>query len=64
LKIRYLPQRQQFSIAAIKLSALSREIIAVYSQNFNKPINTLYEQNADALVVKAGGTVHRVATEL
>jgi hypothetical protein len=34
---------------------LFREIIAVYSENHMKPINTLCGQNEELLVVKAGG---------
>jgi hypothetical protein len=33
-----------------------REIIAIYSENNRKSINTLYEQTAELLNVKAGGT--------
>jgi hypothetical protein len=35
---------------------LFKEIIAVYSENHMKLINTLCGQNADLLNVKAGGT--------
>jgi hypothetical protein len=35
---------------------LFREIIAVYSENHMKPINTLCGQNAEILIIKAGGT--------
>jgi hypothetical protein len=35
---------------------LFREIIVVYSENYTKPINTLHGQNAELLIVKAGGT--------
>jgi hypothetical protein len=35
---------------------LFKEIIAVYSENHTKSINTLYRQNAELLDVKAGGT--------
>jgi hypothetical protein len=34
---------------------LFREIIAVYSENHTKPINTLRGQNAELLNVKVGG---------
>jgi hypothetical protein len=34
---------------------LFREIIAVYSENHMKPINTLCGKNAELLTVKAGG---------
>jgi hypothetical protein len=32
------------------------ETIAAYSENYMKPINTLYGQNAKLQNVKAGGT--------
>jgi hypothetical protein len=36
---------------------LFRDIIAVYSENHKKPINTLYEQNVEIiLMIKADGT--------
>jgi hypothetical protein len=35
---------------------LFKEIIAVYSENHRKPINTAFGQNAELLVIKAGGT--------
>jgi hypothetical protein len=35
---------------------LLREIIAVHTENHTKPINTLCGQNAELLIVKAGGT--------
>jgi hypothetical protein len=35
---------------------LFREIIAVYSENHTKPIDTLCGNNAELLIVKAGGT--------
>jgi hypothetical protein len=34
---------------------LFKEIVAVYSQNHTKPINTPHEQNAQ-LFIEAGGT--------
>jgi hypothetical protein len=34
-----------------------RKIIAVYSENTTKTINTLHGQNADLIIVKAGVTV-------
>jgi hypothetical protein len=34
---------------------LFKEIITVYSENRTKPINALCEQNAELLIVKAGG---------
>jgi hypothetical protein len=38
------------------LLILFKEIIAVYSENHMKPINTLCGQNAELLIVKAGST--------
>jgi hypothetical protein len=35
---------------------LFREIIAVYSADYMKHTNTLCEQNAELLIVKASGT--------
>jgi hypothetical protein len=35
---------------------LFKKIIAVYSENHTKPINTLCGQSAELLNVKAGGT--------
>jgi hypothetical protein len=35
---------------------LFKEIIAVYSENHMKPINTLCGKNAELLIVKEGGT--------
>jgi hypothetical protein len=32
------------------------EIIALYSANHTKPVNTLCSQNAELLIVKVGGT--------
>jgi hypothetical protein len=34
---------------------LFREVTAVYSENHVKPINTHCEQNAELLIIKAGG---------
>jgi hypothetical protein len=35
---------------------LFRKIIAVYSENLMKPLNTLNGKNAELFIVKAGGT--------
>jgi hypothetical protein len=35
---------------------LFKEVIAVYSDSHTKPINTLCGQNAELLIIKAGGT--------
>jgi hypothetical protein len=34
---------------------LFKEMIEVYSENSMKPINTVCEQNAKLLIIKAGG---------
>jgi uncharacterized membrane protein (DUF373 family) len=43
---------QYVSVVKVSLLMLCREIIAVYSENHMKPINTLCGQNADLLNVK------------
>jgi hypothetical protein len=43
---------------------LFREIIAVYSENHMKFINTLCWQNAELTTVKAGGTYIQLFKEL
>jgi hypothetical protein len=45
-----------FTITEINWLTLFKEIIAVYSQNHMKGINTLCGQNAEVLVIKAGDT--------
>jgi hypothetical protein len=35
---------------------LFKETVAVYRENYTNPIKTLHGQNADLLIVKAGGT--------
>jgi hypothetical protein len=47
---------QHFTITKINLLMLIEEIIPVYSENDIKPINTLCGQNAELLIVEAGGT--------
>jgi hypothetical protein len=47
---------QRFSIAKDNWSVLSTEIMTVYSENYMKPINTLYGQTAELPNVKANGT--------
>jgi hypothetical protein len=49
---------QRVSMTTISWSMLFKEIIAVYSENHTKPINTLCGQNADLLIIKSGGTHH------
>jgi hypothetical protein len=45
---------QHFTITKINWLMLFREIIAVYSENHTRPINTLCGQNAELLIVKPG----------
>jgi hypothetical protein len=47
---------QHFTITKTKWLMLFRKMIAVYSESHTKPINTLYEKNAELLIVTAGGT--------
>jgi hypothetical protein len=47
---------QRFTITKINWLTLCKEIIAVYSENYTKYINTLCWQNANFLNVIAGGT--------
>jgi hypothetical protein len=35
---------------------LFREIIAVYTENYTKPVNVFRDQNAELFIVEAGGT--------
>jgi hypothetical protein len=39
----------------IKWLMLFKEIITVYSENHTKPINKHFGQNAELLILKAGG---------
>jgi hypothetical protein len=50
------PKTQLFTITKTNWSMLFKEIIAVYSEDNKKPINTFYGQDALLLNVKAGGT--------
>jgi hypothetical protein len=52
--VRTAKKTQPVSITKISWLMLCKEIIAVYSENHTKYINTLCEQNAEILVVKAG----------
>jgi hypothetical protein len=57
LRIQSVPQRkQQFTVTKINWLILFRKIIAVYSENHSKQINIMSEQNAELLIIKAGGT--------
>jgi hypothetical protein len=46
---------QHFTITKINWLTLFKEIIAVYTENHKKPIITLCGQNAELLIIKAGG---------
>jgi hypothetical protein len=54
--VRTAKKTQLFTITKINWLTLFKEIIAVYSENNTKHINTLCGQNAELLIVKAGGT--------
>jgi hypothetical protein len=54
--------KQRVSITKINWSVLFEEIIAVYSENLTKPVNTLCGQNAELLALKV--VVHVVTTGL
>jgi hypothetical protein len=54
--VRTAKKTQPITITKISWLMLFKEIIAVYSENHVKPINTLCEQNSELLIVKAGGT--------
>jgi hypothetical protein len=47
---------QTISITKINWLTLFKKIIAVYSENYMKYINTHYGQSAELLIVKTGGT--------
>jgi hypothetical protein len=47
---------QLISITKIKWLILFREIIALYTKHHTKQLNTLCGQNAELLIMKAGGT--------
>jgi hypothetical protein len=54
--VRTAKKTQQASITKNNWLLMFKEIIFVYSKNHTKPINTLFRQNAELLIVKAGGT--------
>jgi CRISPR/Cas system-associated protein Csm6 len=54
--VRTALKTQHFTITKINWLTLFRKIIAVYSENHTKPLNTMCGQNAELLIVKAGGT--------
>jgi hypothetical protein len=47
---------QHFTITKINWLTLFKEIIAVYTENHRKPLQTLWEQGTKLLIIKAGGT--------
>jgi hypothetical protein len=47
---------QHFSVTKINLLMLFKKIIAVYSENHMKPINTLCGQNTELLIIKVTST--------
>jgi hypothetical protein len=49
-------RKQHSSITMINWLMLFKEIIAIYSENHRKPINTVCGQNVELLTVKADGT--------
>jgi hypothetical protein len=53
--VRTAKKTQHFTITKINWLMVFKEIIAVYSENHTKPINTICVQNAMLLVAKAGG---------
>jgi hypothetical protein len=60
--VRTAKKTQHFTITKINWLTLFKEIIAVYTENHMKHINTLCGQNSELLNVKVGGThsYHRV----
>jgi hypothetical protein len=54
--VRTANKTKHFTITKINWLMLFKEIIAVYSENYTKPINTLRGQNAEVLIVQADGT--------
>jgi uncharacterized protein YktB (UPF0637 family) len=53
--VRTAKKTPHFTITKINWLTLFKEIIAVYTENYTEPINTLCGQNAELLIVKAGG---------
>jgi hypothetical protein len=54
--VRTAKKTPHFTITKINWLTLFKKIIAVYSENHAKHINTLCGQNAELLIVKAGNT--------
>jgi hypothetical protein len=53
--VRTSERTPHFTITKINWLTLFKEIIAVYSENYNELINTLYRQNAGLIIVKTRG---------
>jgi hypothetical protein len=54
--VRTSKRTPHFTIKKINWLTMFKEIIAVYTENRMKHINTPFGQNSDLLFVKAGGT--------
>jgi hypothetical protein len=54
--VRTAKKTQHFSITKTSWSILFKEIIAIYSGNYTKPINTFCGQKGELLIIKSGGT--------
>jgi hypothetical protein len=54
--VRTAKKTQHFTIKKINRLTLFKEIIAVYSENHTKHINTLRGKNAELVFVKTAGT--------
>jgi hypothetical protein len=53
--VRTAKKTQHFTITNINWLTLFKEMITVCFENHTKPMNTLCGQNAELLIVKAGG---------
>jgi hypothetical protein len=57
LKIQSIPQTEHNTSLLQRLTGiLFKEMLAVYSENHMKPINTLCGHNTELLIVKVAGT--------
>jgi hypothetical protein len=54
--VRTAKKTPRFTITKINWLQLFREIIAVYSENYTEKINILFEENAESLNLKVGGS--------
>jgi hypothetical protein len=54
--VRTAKKTPHFTVTKINRLTLFKEIIAVYSEYHMKHINTFCGQNAEFLIIKAGGT--------